>query len=173
MAQVQGQLLERLSSAEKAVEDQSVTWTGTGLLGRVKIAFASKAEAAAAKAALEEAIDYANSKAQDAVREALDLAVSSSAWGWRDGSRDIVDSGTLRDSLQFERDGDGFSFYYTAPYAALVHYGGYIKPYGNPKIDAVYIPGRPWVDAVMEGGGPVPVVNLDAIYDEAVTRAFR
>lgn len=170
---IQQQMAAMLREAERAVEGLSETWEGGGLPGELKITFVDANGAAQARAAMEEAIEYANSKAESAVREALDYAVSSSVWGWRNGSRDIVETGALRDSLRFASSGDGFEFWYDSPYAGLVHYGGYVKPYGNSKIDAVYIPGRPWVDAVMVGGGPVNPVNLDEIYDSAISAAFR
>ncbi|MFN7830237.1 MAG: hypothetical protein ACK5NX_03470 [Armatimonadota bacterium] len=170
---IEQQMLSRLRDAERAVESLSETWTGGGFPGEFSITLSDTGLTEQARAAMEEAIDYANSKAQSAIRQALDYAVSSSVWGWRDGSRDIVETGALRDSLQFASDGNGFEFWYSSPYAGLVHYGGYVKPYGNSKIDAVYIPGRPWVDAVMVGGGPVDPVNLDEIYDSAISAAFR
>ena len=40
---------------------------------------------------------------------------------------------------------------YSEPYAALIHYGGYILPYGNPNADKVYIPPRPWVESTLKG----------------------
>lgn len=84
----------------------------------------------------------------DAVKSAVDIRLTANmrrTWGWIDGSRDIVDTGALMDSVQFADTGDGFSLYYGEPYANLVHYGGYINPYGNPNA-RVYLPARPWVE---------------------------
>lgn len=170
---VEDEIRRLLDSAKGDVERLSSVWEGSGFPGEFKITMENPKGGAEAAAALAEAIEYANEQAEIAVRTALDYAVSAAVWGWRDGTRDIVDSGALRSSLVFNDTGNGFEFGYTEPYANLVHYGGYVRPYGNSKIDAVYIPGRPWVDAVMIGGGPVDPVDLDRIYDEAISRAFR
>lgn len=164
---------KRLSDAKAGVEGLSTTWQGSGIPGEVGITMENPKGGAEQAALLTEAIEYAHERAEMAIRAALDYAVAAAVWGWRDGTRDIVDTGALRNSLTFASTSNGLEFWYTAPYANLVHYGGYVRPYGNPKIDAVYIPGRPWVDAVMTGGGPVDPLNLDAIYDEAISRAFR
>ena len=173
MQKVEQEMKARLNAAEKDVERISNTWEGSGFPGQFKITLENASDGSIARAALKEAIEYADDKAKAAVMAALDYAVSAAVWGWRDGSRDIVDTGELRNSLSFIDSANGFGFYYDAPYAALVHYGGYVKPYGNPNIDAVYIPGRPWVDAVLFGGGPVQKVDLDSIYDDAIIQAFR
>ena len=153
----------RLQEAKASVETQSATVTYGSPLSEFQIAPVST-KSPGFDAEMREAIDWANERAENVIREFLDGAMLANAWGWRDGSRDIVDTGELRDSLKFERSADGVSFFYTAPYAALVHNGGYIQPYGNANLDAVYVPGRPWVDAVMQGGGPVPSVNLDVLF---------
>lgn len=93
------------------------------------------------------------------LKPALDTAIRAS-WGWRDGSRDIVDTGELAKSLDITRSGKKISISYGTEYAALVHYGGYIQPYGNPSAESVYLPGRPWVAAVL-GITPGPVQPLD------------
>lgn len=166
-----GAMEKRLQEAKAAVEAQSTTATFRAPLSGLRITSAGlKSPKFAAE--MQAAIDWANERAERIIREALDGAMSANAWGWRDGARDIVDTGELRDSLVFERDADGISFFYTAPYAAFVHNGGYIQPYGNANLDAVYVPGRPWVDAVMQGGGPVPSVDLDDLYGDAIKRAL-
>lgn len=58
----------------------------------------------------------------------------------------LVDTGNLKSSLIVTTGNDGINIAYTAPYAALLHFGGYIIPYGNQNAKPVYIPGRPWVD---------------------------
>lgn len=94
-----------------------------------------------------------------ALEQQLKDNMSSSSWGWTDGTRDIVDTGNLRDSQSVQVDGMGFSITNDAEYAALTHYGGYITPYGNGSAEKVYLPARPWITATLEGGGPVPVFN--------------
>lgn len=62
----------------------------------------------------------------------------------------LVKTGKLRDSLVVDVTKNSVVFSYQAPYAALLQYGGYIKPYGNPNAPKVYIPPRPWVDDVFD-----------------------
>lgn len=93
----------------------------------------------------------------------LDAAMASSLWG---EMGDIIDSGDLRDSLQVTVEGNSIQISYDSPYANLVHYGGYIAPYGNKSIEKVYIPARPWVEAVFVGNGPVDSINVPEIFDQ-------
>ena len=86
----------------------------------------------------------------------LTLSMKSSVWNWRDGTRDIVDSGDLMNSQSVSWNGSSFDISYGTPYAGLVHDGGYIYPYGNMSANKVYLPGRPWISATLEGTGPVP-----------------
>lgn len=98
----------------------------------------------------------------------LDNAMSSSIWGSSDP--DIIDSGRLRDSLDISRSSDGFSISYDAPYAALIHYGGYIVPYGNTAASRVYITGKPWMESVVFGNGPLPGYDYQDAFNRAVAK---
>lgn len=84
----------------------------------------------------------------------LDEAMESNVWQWNDGNRDIIDTGSLRDSQTVEVDEDGIIIRYREEYAAIVHYGGYIESGFNPAV-LIYYPPRPWVEAVLTGNGPV------------------
>lgn len=64
-----------------------------------------------------------------------------------------VDTGALMNSGSVNIQGDSVIVNYSSPYASIVHYGGYIAPYGNVTIEKVYIPARPWVDASL-GNAP-------------------
>lgn len=166
-------MAERLKKAIAGVKEQSVTVSSSGLLGRLDIKFV-QSDTKNLSAAFREGTEYALSVAQEALREALDAAVASSVWQWNEGgSRDIVDTGALRSSLSVSIDGQEITIDYGVPYAAFVHYGGYVKPYGNAKIEAVYIPGRPWIDSVLFGTGPVPALNLDRIILDAIDSKLR
>lgn len=107
------------------------------------------------------------------LKDALDQALSSPVWS-RSGSEDsdLVDTGQLRDSGSVTADDRGISITYSAPYANLIHYGGYILPYGNKSNEKVYIPGRPWVRSVVAGGGPVQQFDFTAIISEAIRRVL-
>jgi phage gpG-like protein len=118
---------------------------------------------------LNRAMKQANQIISDRLGQALDKAMLSSAWS---SGNDIVDTGELKNSLTIITTAGGISLNYSAPYAALVHYGGYITPYGNQKLEKVYIAGRPWVDSVIKGGGPVPRFNFEDIYREAIKSVF-
>lgn len=85
---------------------------------------------------------------------ALDEAMEASVWIWNDDTRDIIDTGALRDSGSVVVDGDDIVISYSEEYAAIVHFGGYVKSGFNPDVQ-VYYPARPWVEAVLLGGYPV------------------
>lgn len=102
----------------------------------------------------------------------LPLAMQSGSWGFSNGSRDIIDTGALMRSMQVTISGSSIDITYGEPYAALVHYGGYIQPYGDKSATPVYLPARPWVDAVLNGGGPVESIDYYNIYKKALNQAF-
>jgi hypothetical protein len=78
-------------------------------------------------------------------------AISAQIWAERNGTSDIIDSGELLNSSRVNVTSNSrISIQYDVPYAALVHYGGYIRPYGNQNADLVYLPPRPWVQTVLE-----------------------
>lgn len=94
---------------------------------------------------------------------ALGIAMESNVWGWEYGDGDIYDTGALRDSGRVVVSGNSLQIFYGEEYAAIVHYGGYISPYGNPNV-TIYMPGRPWIQAVILGGGPVPQFDMEGTY---------
>lgn len=95
------------------------------------------------------------------VEAALTNALKSNVWSWKGGSRDIYDTGKLASSVTVTAKSDGIDVSYSAPYANIVHNGGYIQPYGNASARPVYLPPRPWVSSVLYGGGPVPQFDFD------------
>lgn len=79
-------------------------------------------------------------------------AITANVWRTIDGLDDIVDSGALLESQAvISSKASRISISYDVPYAALVHYGGYIMPYGNMDSRKVYLPARPWVAEVLNG----------------------
>lgn len=122
---------------------------------------------------LEEAHQEAIRSLQGPLSDYLD-AMMSAGWGWSDGSRDIIDTGTLKNSGRVVVTGDNIVVTYSADYANLIHYGGYIQPYGNLNIEKVYIPGRPWISATFGlAPGPLPPFDIGAAYEDAFYRALR
>ena len=101
----------------------------------------------------------------------LDGALRSSVWRTPGGVSDIYDTGELLASGRVTVGSDGVTVSYDAPYAALVHYGGYINPYGNTSA-RVYLPPRPWVDSVLNGGGPVPAFDFASYYRQEIEQEF-
>lgn len=109
-------------------------------------------------------IDALMGKLAQEVKGALDAALKSSVWTWKNGVRDIYDTGELASSGEVSVGADGIIVSYSAPYANLVHNGGYIYPYGNEKARPVYLPGRPWVSSVLYGEGPVPQFDFEGFF---------
>jgi len=98
------------------------------------------------------------------LQEALDMSIQSPVWDWQGDTRDIVDTGKLKDSLVVSVANGDISISYGEDYAAIVHYGGYFNPYGNPEVKQYY-PGRPWIDSVLYGQGPVDQFDFKKEYD--------
>lgn len=107
-----------------------------------------------------EALEPLMSKLAAEIKKALDEALKAS-WSWTSGSRDIYDTGALSSSGKVVANGNGIEVTYSAPYANIVHNGGYIQPYGNPNARPVYMPARPWVSSVLYGEGPYQQFDFD------------
>ena len=97
-------------------------------------------------------------------------AMMSAGWGWTDGSRDIVDTGDLMASGMVNVSGGNISVSYGSSYASMVHYGGYIYPYGNTDIERVYLPARPWIAATFgTAAGPIGPYDWMSVYSSAIS----
>lgn len=114
------------------------------------------------------AIDRASVRIAQDLKRALDAAVEFD--GWNGG--DLVDTGELMDSGSVIVNENGITIAYDAPYAALIHYGGYIHPYGNVNL-RIYLPPRPWIESVLFGGGPVTQFDFVTYYTEEISKEFR
>ena len=66
--------------------------------------------------------------------------------------RSIVDSGDLAGSRRFSKSKLSADWSWTIDYAAAVHDGARIQPWGNKNAATVELPARPWTDAVLIGG---------------------
>lgn len=99
------------------------------------------------------------------LEENMDLPV----WNFNGDTRDIVDTGNLRDSGTVTIDGTDIVISYDEEYAAIVHYGGYVKSGFNPDIQ-IYYPGRPWIEATLTGDGPVPGFDFQKALEENFTK---
>lgn len=65
--------------------------------------------------------------------------------------RSIVDSGALSDSGDFTNGYGSASWIWSVDYAAAVHDGAWIYPWGNQKAQKLLLPARPWTTAVLFG----------------------
>ena len=125
--------------------------------------------------ALSKGTQKASAYVEKNLKIALDKAMTS-MWTWTEGSRDIVDTGKLKNSLKltavFNQTKVSWQIQYRTPYAAFVHYGGVIKPYGNKNARDVLIPARPWVQAIMEGSYGQEKFDIKTPFDEGMAEAF-
>lgn len=117
------------------------------------------------------AITRASERISVDLKQALDQAMLSDVWQMPAGAADIYKTGALMESGIITASESGITIAYTAPYAALVHYGGYIHPYGNMSA-TVYLPPRPWVQSVLTGAGPVPQFDFASYYIEEIKAEF-
>lgn len=115
----------------------------------------------------ERAVNRASQRIVDDLKQALSEAMTSSVWN----GKDLVDSGDLMESGSVTLSDNGIMITYDAPHAALVHYGGYIHPYGNVNL-RVFLPPRPWVQSVLQGGGPVPQFDFNSYYAREIAAEF-
>ena len=67
----------------------------------------------------------------------------------------------------------GIEISYDVPYAGLIHYGGYITPYGSSSQQKVYIPPRPWIAAVLNGENGLPSIKYQEIIYDALRQELR
>ena len=123
-------------------------------------------------------------KCASALQQGLYDSLESNTWSWpRDtlrvnGSmagttRTIYDTGGLYSSQKLATSHQvtqsKLTVTYSAPYASLVHYGGYVQPYGNKNANTVLIPARPWVDAVLNGTHGQDKIDLGKILLDTIT----
>lgn len=143
---------------------------GINLSGFIK--FRADVSTSQISSRFEAAINRASNRAAIDLKRALDDALRSGVWSTGGNDNDLYDSGELMESGVVSVNNNIITVAYSAPYAALIHYGGYINVYGNTGVK-VYLPPRKWVEAVMIGGGPVPKFDLKKYYQEEVRAAFR
>lgn len=106
------------------------------------------------------------------LEEAHERGVAAVAEGLKDHLKaqiiavGAVETGALMNSGSVAFHSDSINIDYSiSPYAALIHYGGYIAPYGNVNIEKVYIPGRPWLEASLGiSPGPLGAFNWKEAY---------
>ena len=116
---------------------------------------------AAVNKALSKGAQKGGTYVSKSLRSALDASITS---------YDAIDTGRLKNSLEirekFSQTKVGFSIIYKTPYAAFVHYGGVMQPYGNKNAAAVTIPGRPWVSRALE------TFDIRTPFDQGIQEAW-
>ena len=129
----------------------------------------------AAKRAISRGAQKGATYVEKGLRTALDASISS-PWNWISGTRDIIDTGKLKSSLQIKTNYSqtkvSFQVAYNTPYAAFVHYGGAIHPYGNKNAPTVLLPGRPWVQAVFDGSHGQPQFDIAKPFNQGIDEAW-
>ena len=137
---------------------------------------ASKKDRTAARARMVKAHQAGVAALEKALGAALDSAMKSN-WPWRDGQRDIVETGALMRSrkikTQYLQTKAVIGIQYTSPYAALMYYGGMIQPYGNRNAASVLIPARPWIEAILQGTYGMQKFEIAKPYDAAFKNAWK
>lgn len=123
----------------------------------------------------------------NALNPALDDAIEAPVWNWpnttfrKNGTiattpRNIVDTGALKRSKQVKLAHypgmTNFTIKYTAPHANIVYHGGAIQPYGNRSASTVFIPGRPWVGALLNGTHGFTKFDLTRPYAAAIKKSW-
>lgn len=159
-------IIGELNKAQAGLEDLNDTFTYGGNVTLPKVDVKVKSDVSFRQ--IEKKLQQVNELAVQYMREEIEKALNEimAANIWESGN-DLIDTGELMNSLEVAVNGDTVTMSYTADYASLVHYGGYIQPYGNSKVEKVYIPGRPWVQAVVDGTAGTTPIDLSAIYNRA------
>ena len=132
-----------LSDATRGIDGYEIN--GSGKLP-LKSKIKSKSNISGIGASVSRSLDNAVNDMASIIDMTLREAIMADVWQGIDGTNvDIVSSSRLLNSQNVSTSGSRVIINYSVPYANLVHYGGYIVPYGNKNARAVYVPARPWV----------------------------
>ena len=125
-----------------------------------------KADTKKMQLAINKALSKGAQKGATYIQKSLKTALDTSITKF-----EAIDTGKLKNSLEirakFSQTKVGFSIIYKTPYAAFVHYGGVMRPYGNPNAATVTIPGRPWISTALEG------FDLKTPFDRGIGEAWK
>lgn len=151
------------------INNQTITASvNTGKILRIKAKPISKTDF---MNTIQKGINRASLRIAADLKEALDSAIRNKTWSTLTGTDDIFDTGELMTSGSVSVTSDGIKISYDAPYANLVHFGGYINPYGDQS-RKVYLPPRPWIESVLNGGGPVEQFDFVSYYEDGIAAEF-
>jgi hypothetical protein len=129
------------------------------------------------------------SRIETGLSAALDRAMEAPVWNWPNPTfrangeiatnvRNIVDTGALKASKKitskFSQTKSDVFISYSSPYALLVHYGGFIRPYGNQFAATKQLPARPWIRAVTQGGvSSIDKYDFDKEIRDEINKAWK
>jgi len=152
----------------------------------------SKKEQKAAAGAITKGALKGSSDVEKQLPVELDKSMSQAIWGpfnpkynylsrggqmRTSGTRSLIDTGRLRDSLKiatsFGKTQTKTKITYNAPYATITHDGGVIQPYGNKNADTVVLPPRPWITYTLgDSDGQEGRYDVKAVYTKAIQDAW-
>ena len=151
---------------------------------KIKTETNSKKARLEAKALFMKGVQRGAQQIESYIPALLEKSLDSTVWSWprptirANGAvvgdpRSITDTGRLKRSgkvtTKFLQTKTVFNVRYSAPYASLVHNGGYIFPYGDSTRNPTFLPARPWISAVLDGGvGGVESIDITSYMQEAI-----
>lgn len=151
---------------------ESVTRIRHNMKPRFKVSIRSKDDISILGSEIGEKFREGISILSESLDKVLREAIEANVWRFRNDTRDIISSGRLLGSQQVNVSGDKIRISYGVPYAGLIHYGGYIKPYSNSSdIRVIYLPPRPWVANVLSG--KFSNYEIELIYRDIMARILR
>lgn len=138
-------------------------------------------------AAMNDGLDKATTYIKTSLLDAVNRSLVSSVWYWpnvtqrKDGTeagspRDIFDTGSLYVAHKYtssvSKTKGTVMLHVQSPYAAIVHFGGVIQPYGNPNLPSFIYPARPWISAAMLGERGLPKPDFEGDITKAIQEAW-
>ena len=152
----------------------------------------SKQQAKQANDAISKGVIRGSSDVEKQLPAELDKSMSQAIWGpfspkqdylsrggqlRTSGTRSLIDTGELRDSLKiatsFGKTQTRTKITYNAPYATITHEGGVIRPYGNPTASSVLLPARPWITYTLgDSDGQKGRYDIATVYTKAIETSW-
>jgi len=114
----------------------------------------------------DEAQKKAAAETYKSLNQAFQRAITAKKWSWplSPSPRDIVDTGSLRQSNSYTVSGNKATFKWGKDYASFVHNGA-IKGRKN-------YPARPWTEAVLYGEYGIKQYDIAGRYKQLFIRYF-
>jgi len=139
LGQALDEIVKELTTKAQKLKTAGFSVSGTTGIGTASLDLDYK-DTSNFKTKLQQALIATLTEVSDDLKGKLDASIVS---------YNLVETGNLKNSLIIDTSDNSIKISYDAPYAALMHYGGYIIPYGNPNTQPVYIAPRPWIEVVL------------------------